>query len=293
MLHHSFLLHLQERFTGFFESATEVLDYTPVPGGDINQAFKLDTSKGKFLIKVNAALFGLDLFEKEARGLILLADTGTLKTPRPLFDGKFHQQIFLVMEYLEQGKPADNFWETFGENLARLHQHTQPLFGLSHDNYIGRLVQHNLTKQTWPAFYGEQRILWMVNKAVSKQLLEHKHQQLAEKLVNKLPQILPEEKPHLLHGDLWNGNYLATTGGQAAIFDPAAYYGNREMDIAMTMLFGGFDTTFYEAYHKACPLQPGWEDRIEICQLYPLLVHLVLFGGQYHNNVVNILNRYS
>lgn len=293
MLHHSFLLHLQERFKNFFDSEIEIFDHSTVTGGDINQAFKLNTSKGYFLIKVNAAMFGLDLFEKEARGLILLADANAIKVPRPLFDGKFHQQVFLVMEYLEHGEPAENFWAAFGEGLARLHHNTQDHFGLDYDNYIGRLVQHNVIRPSWPEFYAQQRILWMANKAATKQLLNAEEMQLVEAVVNKFDSILPDEKPHLLHGDLWNGNYLSAVDGGVAIFDPAVYYGNREMDLAMTLLFGGFDKAFYESYQHHYPLQPGWQERVELCQLYPLLVHLVLFGGHYHTNVINILKRYA
>lgn len=293
MLHASFLEHLTERFSSFFENPVQIFDHYPVTGGDINQVFRLVTSKGNFLIKINASLYGLDVFEKEARGLMLLSDAGVLKVPRPLFDGKFHQQIFLVIEYIESGDPGSMFWQNFAEGLARLHLHTQEACGLEFDNYIGRMVQHNQLTVGWPKFFAEQRLLRVAQKAASRKLLYTEEMQLLEAVVKKCESLLPDEKPNLLHGDLWNGNFIVGRDGNVAIFDPAVYYGHREMDIAMTLLFGGFDTSFYEAYNHYYPMESGWKDRIELCQLYPLLIHLLLFGGHYHTSVVSVLKRYA
>ncbi len=292
MLHPQFIDHLQQRFTDFFESTTEIQGHTPVHGGDISQSFMLETNRGRFLIKVNAAIFGLDMFEKEARGLIHLADTGALKVPRPLFDGKFHQQIFLVMEYVDHGSPADDFWENFGEGIAKLHYNTAAQFGLEYDNFLGKLTQKNTPGDTWSDFYAHQRVLRLVNKANQKGLLEAEHVKQAEKLSGGLSSLFPAEKPALLHGDLWKGNFIAGANGYVAIYDPAIYYGSREMDIAMAKLFGGFDDRFYASYHYHFPLEAGWEERLPVCQLYPLLVHLLLFGGQYKRMVTEILEKY-
>ncbi len=292
MLHQQFIAHLQQRFTGFFDNNTSIYRYTPVHGGDISQSFMLETDKGRFLIKINAAVFGLDMFEKEAMGLIRLADTGVLKVPRPLFDGKFHQQIFLVMEYVDHGSPAHDFWENFGAGMANLHQHTAAQFGLEHDNFLGKLVQKNTQADSWSDFYTQQRILPLVRKAHQRSLLESVHITQAEKLCEKLPLLFPAEKPALLHGDLWKGNFIAGANGYAAIYDPAIYYGSREMDIAMARLFGGFDERFYAAYHDHFPMENGWQERLAVCQLYPLLVHLLLFGGHYQQMVVAILQQH-
>ncbi|HRN58587.1 MAG TPA: fructosamine kinase family protein, partial [Agriterribacter sp.] len=246
-----------------------------------------------FFIKVNAALFGLDMFEKEARGLIQLADTGAIKVPRPLFDGKFNQQIFLVIEYIDPGQPASGFWESFGRSLAQLHYNRAAQFGLDYNNYIGKLTQCNRQHNSWSNFYAEERILPLVRKAHEKGMLEPGHVAAAEHICSKLHTIFPEEQPSLLHGDLWNGNFIAGTNGEAAIFDPAIYFGHREMDIAMTLLFGGFDTLFYEAYEHHFALQPSWQQRVALCQLYPLLVHLLLFGGSYREKVIETLNQYK
>lgn len=292
MLHQQFINHLQQRFTDFFESDTQIRDQKAVHGGDISQAFMLDTNKGRFLIKVNSAMFGLDMFEKEARGLMHLADTGALKVPRPLFDGKFHQQIFLTMEYIDPGNPTNDFWENFGEGMARLHYTTSDQFGLPYDNYLGKLTQKNTQNGNWGHFYANERILRLINKAYKKGLLDAEHITQAEKLSEKLDGFFPSEKPALLHGDLWKGNFLAGSNGFVAIYDPAIYYGSREMDIAMAKLFGGFDDRFYASYQYHFPLQAGWEERLPVCQLYPLLVHLLLFGGHYRQLVVETLAKY-
>jgi fructosamine-3-kinase len=293
MFHPRFTAHLEQQLADFFQEQTAIYNYTPVHGGDINQAFMLETGKGKFLVKVNAAMFGPDMFEKEARGLVTLADTGCIKVPRPLFDGKYHQQIFLVMEYIDKGTPAGNFWDDFGKSLACLHHHEGDHYGLGYPNYTGRLVQPNDAHDDWAVFYAQERILNLSDKAAAKGLLDIVHLSAIEKLTAKFADIFPVEKPSLLHGDLWSGNFMVTSGGQAAIYDPAIYYGHREMDIAMTLLFGGFDREFYDAYHYHYPLQSGWKERVELCQLYPLLVHLLLFGGHYRGSVIEIIRKYT
>lgn len=292
-LHPQFILHLEERFNDFFKEQLSIAAYLPIEGGDINQCYLLDTSRGRFFMKVNASLFGLDFFEKEARGLVILANAGAIRVPRPLFDGKFHQQVYLVMEYLEKGKPAPTFWQDFGASIAALHKHTHSTFGLPFQNYIGRLHQQNNAHNNWCSFYKQERIIYLVEKARSGNLLTREEAALAETLCEKIGQFIPEERPALLHGDLWNGNFFARNNGQPAVFDPAVYYGHREMDLAMARLFGGFDPVFFEAYHASFPLQPGWMERTDLFQLYPLLVHLLLFGGSYREQVVSILRKYA
>jgi fructosamine-3-kinase len=292
-LNSPFIQHLEERFLDFFKEMTQIKSYQSIHGGDINQCFLLETSRGKYFMKINASLFGLDFFEKEARGLVILANAGSIRVPRPLFDGKFHQQVYLVMEYLEKGTPAPNFWQNFGESIASLHKHTQENFGLPFQNYIGRLHQPNNTHTKWIDFYKSERINFLLEKARKRNLLTLEESSLAEKLCDKLDQLIPEEKPALLHGDLWKGNFIVQENGSAAVFDPATYYGHREMDLAMAQLFGGFEPSFFDAYHNCFPLQPDWKNRIEIHQLYPLMAHLLLFGGPYHAQVVSILKKYA
>ncbi len=292
-LHSQFIIHLEERFFDFFKEQTKIASYQPIHGGDINQCFLLETSRGKYFMKVNASLFGLDFFEKEARGLIILANTGSIRVPRPLFDGKFHQQVYLVMEYLEKGDPDPNFWQSFGQSIAALHRNTAEKFGLPFQNYIGRLHQQNNEHEKWSSFYAHERILCLVEKALKRQLIDKNESDMAETICNKLENYIPEEPPALLHGDLWKGNFISQHNGQPAVFDPAVYYGHREMDLAMAQLFGGFDPVFFESYQEAYPLKNGWAERTDLFQLYPLLVHLLLFGGPYRNQVVSILKKYS
>ena len=285
--------HLQNHFTRFFQEDVKILSSKLVAGAAISQACLLKTSKGSFFMKLNAALYGLDFFEMEAKGLATLANTGALKVSRPLFDGKFQQQIYLVMEYLETGAMADDFWEDFGRSLASLHQNSSDSFGLDYDNFIGKLHQCNNQTGGWQEFYKEHRIMKLAKRAQANKLLDLEHLEQAERLCNKLNDLIPAEKPSLLHGDLWNGNYLVYKTGLAAIFDPSVYYGHREMDIAMTRLFGGFDKKFYQAYNEEWPLMAGYDDREPLHQLYPLLVHLLQFGGQYRNQVTGILKTFS
>lgn len=292
MLHTSFVEHLQDRFTDFFSVPTSIHGNQDIFGGDTNRSFLLETDKAPFFIKINASMFGLDMFEKEARGLIQLADTGVIKVPRPLFDGRFKQQIFLVIEYVERGEAAADFWENFGESLSRLHLHTAEYFGLHENNYIGKLQQSNKQHNRWADFYAQERILPLVIRAGERNLLDRKDVEAAMQICTRFHELFPEERPALLHGDLWSGNFLVANNGYAAIFDPAIYYGHREMDLAMTRLFGGFEERFYESYQYHSPLQPGWKERVALCQLYPLLVHLLLFGGQYKERVEEIIHQY-
>ena len=285
-----FLQHLEERFTGFFGRDVRILGSTDVTGGDINHCQMLETSAGRFFLKSNAGLFGLDLFEKEARGLVTLANAGEIRIPRPLFDGRFHQQVFLVIEWLEKGVPGEGYWSRFGAALAGLHRHGGPAFGFDHDNYIGRLHQSNRRHARWSDFHAQERILPLARRSSERGLLSAEDLGHAESVCARLHTLIPEEAPALLHGDLWSGNCLCLADGEPSLFDPAVHYGHREADIAMTLLFGGFDASFYESYEEAYPLAPGWRERVGLFHLYPLLVHLLLFGGAYRSRVSETLS---
>ena len=256
---------------------------TLLTGGCINNAVKLNTDKGIFFVKWNTNAKA-NMFQSESRGLKVLKDTNTICIPDVFgFDEKF-----LILEYISPSNPDNSFWENFGRKLALMHQQTHPKFGLEFDNYIGSLQQSNEQNKNWDDFFIQKRLQAQLSIGdFTANILSD-----FDKLFQKIPNIFPVEKSALLHGDLWSGNFLAKGGDTPILIDPAIYYGNREMDIAMSKLFGGFNSDFYFAYNESYPLENGWEERIQICNLYPLLVHVNLFGGGYINQVKNILSYY-
>jgi len=264
-----------------------------VHGGDINEAYCLITSNGKFFLKVNENPGCPFMFEREARGLELLRKNCTLIIPQVIKYGSFDDQQYLLLEWLEKGSPQNNMWEKFGERLALMHKQPQEYFGLNEDNYIGRRRQINDQHNEWHSFYAEQRIMSLVYSLFYSKIFSSKDLSTAEIFCSKIKNIFPPEPAALLHGDLWAGNYLTSSSGYTAIFDPAVYFGHREMDIGMTKLFGGFDQRFYDLYNDTYPLEKEWVKRLPVTQLYPLLVHAVLFGGHYISSVKNILKAFS
>jgi fructosamine-3-kinase len=289
---HSFTDHIGQQLSQQFNESVRVFNQTQVFGGDINQTFHLQTNIGSFFLKLNNGNLK-DMFEKEFDGLQLLYQTKTIKIPQPVLQGSFENHVFLVTEFAQNGNASKNFWQTFAEQLAALHKHSNEQFGLSTNNYIGSLQQQNTFCNTWSEFYGAQRILPMMQLACSQHKCTKEDMASAERLCKRFPGLFPVEQAALLHGDLWSGNFMSDDKGRPVIFDPAVYYGNREMDIAMSLLFGGFDRRFYESYDEAYPLQTGWKERVGLCQLYPLLVHLNLFGGHYYYSVMDVIRKYS
>ena len=259
-----------------------------VHGGDINNAYCLFTSTGKYFLKLNDEDKFRGMFIKEANGLDLLRRNCTVTIPQVIKIGTCNGQQYLLMEWLEKGTAQKNMWENFGAALALMHKQPQQYFGLNEDNYIGSLQQRNDPHNEWHLFYAECRIMPLVKRLFDAGDFSATDINDAASFCNNLKNIFPAEPPALLHGDLWAGNYLITSSGTAAIFDPAVYFGHREMDIGMTKLFGGFDQRFYEAYNKTYPLEKDWEKRMQVTQLYPLLVHAVLFGGHYIAATKNI-----
>jgi fructosamine-3-kinase len=194
-----------------------------------------------------------------------------------------------VLSYIDSGKLSDNYWDLLGQSLAEIHSHTQSTFGLSFNNYIGSLPQNNQPIANGFAFFFEQRLLPQAGMAFYNELLSKSTYEALLRLRDRLPDLLPAERPALLHGDLWSGNVMITEDGTPALIDPAVYYGFREADLAHTRLFGGFDSRFYDAYNEAFPLEAGFDERVPIYNLYPLLVHVNLFGSGYVSGVERIL----
>ncbi|TWV92214.1 fructosamine kinase family protein [Chitinophaga pinensis] len=287
-----FLHHLSSILTTHWHTPVDIHNYSAVSGGDINEAAIIETSRGPWFLKRNHSSYAM-MFEKEFNALNLLKSTNTLKVPAPLLYGSYQQYTYLLMEYLPKGHagPQSVYW--LAEGLAALHKTTHEQFGLGEDNYIGTIVQQNTWKSSWAAFYAENRILPLVRQLVDMRHFGTKEIRWADALAVRLAELFPLESPALLHGDLWAGNYMFMGNGDPVIYDPAVYYGHREMDIAMTLLFGGFEAAFYQRYQEIFPLAADWRQRVLLCQLYPLLVHAILFGGHYVGQSADILAQYA
>jgi fructosamine-3-kinase len=260
---------------------------SPLYGGDINKAVKIEMDSGdQFFLKWNPHS-PEGMFEVEAKGLELLSSAGSeLVIPEVYLAAN----DFLLMEFIEESNSGDFF--EFGVQLARLHKKTNELFGLDHSNFIGRLPQSNKYHNDWLEFFVRERIEPQVKMAIDSGKISKKYATTFHRPFNYTYVVFPEEPPALVHGDLWGGNFMFTTSGKTSIYDPAVYYGHREMDIAMTQLFSGFSPEFYEGYNEEYPLKKGYQERIKLCNLYPLLVHANLFGGSYVSQSEALLNRF-
>ena len=253
-----------------------------VAGGSINSAYVIEGAAQSFFVKTNAAS-RLDMFEAELEGLLEIARHKTIRAPQPLCVGISGGNAYIVMEYLpiHGGSGSSASLEQLGTDLANMHRITQKQFGWHRDNTIGSTPQINTFNSQWVAFYREYRLGFQYQLAAENgygQLLRR-----GELLMSGLDQFFSDYKPapSLLHGDLWSGNYSIADNGQPVIFDPAVYYGDREADIAMTELFGGFSQRFYSAYNDAYPLDAGYSIRKTLYNLYHILNHLNLFGSGY------------
>jgi len=278
--------------TGKCKNQVYIFEARAIGGGSINEAFLLKTSNGLYFIKYNSVSAFPGMFEKEASDLKILANTKTLDIPKIIGSGETENFAFLLLQYVESGAPERNFWHEFGTKLADLHKNTSDTFGLDHTNFIGSLEQTNKPDPDFYNFFISQRIEPQLKNARNKGYFNSSDLQYFDSLFNSLHNIIPDEKPSLIHGDLWSGNFMITTNGTACLVDPALYYGHRESDIAMTQLFGGFDPEFYHAYNHAWPMEKGWQNRMDILNLYPLLVHVNLFGGSYIGQVLRIIRQF-
>ena len=276
----------------------EVNDAEPVGGGCIAHATRVEAAAGTFFLKWADGEAGRT-FGAEAAGLRALRQAGApLVVPEVLAveDGAGERPGFLLTEWVEAGRPGARFWTGFGEALAALHRHAEPdgRYGFDRPNFIGRLPQSNDWRARWPDFFRSQRLAPQIERARASGRWRSGWDTLADRLLVRLDDLLPAEPPaSVLHGDLWSGNFLAANDGRAALIDPAASFGHREADLAMTELFGGFDAGFYDAYRTAWPLAPGYEDRREVYNLYHLVNHLNHFGEGYASGVERVLRRFG
>jgi protein-ribulosamine 3-kinase len=277
-----------------------------VSGGCINDCFAVETGTGPVFVKRNADA-PPGFFAAEKAGLEALATARTslviprvlglhASTLRPVRQAHGRQaqgdaglsastpaagRSTLILEWLEPARADKGMWETLGRGLAELHRHTGDAFGFPEDNYLGATPQPNGWKKDWGVFFVERRIGYLAGLLYRSGTLTVETLRVYNTLLEKLPGLLAHNpSASLLHGDLWNGNCLATTRGPALI-DPAAHYGDRECDLAMMRLFGGFPKTVFDAYREAWPLEKGWEEREPLYRLYHLLNHQLLFGEPY------------
>jgi protein-ribulosamine 3-kinase len=270
------------------------LQFTSVGGGSINTAYQVSVNdKTKVFLKLNKADRYPHLFQKEKEGLMFLSAQHCIKIPSVLFCGTYEDEQILLLEWVHTGSRTDSFWKKFGEQLALLHHCSQQQFGFTTDNYMGALAQANNWTDNWTDFFIHQRLLPQIQLASQQNLLPAPYVDLFQQLYKGLGTIFPKEPPSLLHGDLWSGNFMCNEQSQPVLIDPAVYYGHRSMDLAMTTLFGGFDKEFYDAYHYHFPLPSNYEEQWEICNLYPLLIHLNLFGQSYLGDIAGTLKKYS
>lgn len=277
----------------YFQKEITITEVRSLSGGCINNAVKVVSSEGVFCVKTNQASRYPGMFEKEAKGLLELKKANALQVTEPLQVGEISGTQFIILTYVESKPRRKDFWKDFARSLAQQHAYSNEPFGLDHDNYIGSLPQKNKWDDNWIRFWIENRLQPQLALASEKKLIDTKLQSSFEKLYQKLPDLLPETKPGLLHGDLWTGNFMIGAEGKAVLIDPAVYYGAPEAELAYTQLFGGFDEEFYHAYNEVAKLEKGYEKRFDLYNLYPLLVHVNLFGESYLTGIRNILLAYS
>ena len=289
----SLIERLSERLSRHLGRAVDVERAVPVGGGSINDGYRLHTNEGTFFAKTNRADHSPSMFEAEADGLHRLRATGTVRVPEVIAWGEDHDDTFLLLEHIGSAPKGPMFWEDLGRSLARLHAVTGEHFGLERDNYIGTLRQTNTRHGAWDAFFVQCRLEPQVRMARDRQRLGMGDVLRFERLYMRLADLFPRERPALLHGDLWSGNILSDERSAPVLIDPAVYFGHRDMDLAMARLFGGFEAGFFHGYNDEFPLAPGWEERVDLCNLYPLLVHVNLFGGGYAQQVAAVLRRFT
>lgn len=249
-----------------------------VTGGCINQGYAISNGNFSYFVKLNQAS-QVAMFEAEALGLKQMLQTDTIRVPKPICWGTANDSAYIVLEWLELGSGNTNSWLEMGRKLAAMHRATSDRgFGWQHNNTIGSTVQINTWTADWATFFAEHRLGYQFRLAQRRG--GHFSQQ--DELLTAIPQLLAHQPlPSLVHGDLWGGNAACTKMGEPVIFDPATYYGDREVDIAMTELFGGFPAAFYQGYNEVFSLDSGYERRKTIYNLYHILNHFNLFGGGY------------
>jgi fructosamine-3-kinase len=279
--------HISQVIGLTFKSVTHV----PLGGGCINAAYRISGCGLDYFVKTNTPECH-PMFAAEAAGLQEIIGCGAILAPAPICHGNSEHASYLVLEFLDMDACSGHACEQLARQLACMHSHTANQFGWRISNTIGATFQSNTLHHDWPSFWREERLAFQLRLA-ARNGIDGKLQKKGERLLALTDQFFPgyTPRPSLLHGDLWNGNCGALRHGEPVVFDPAVYYGDRETDLAMSELFGGFPARFYAAYCEAFPLDPGYEVRKTLYNLYHVLNHANLFGGGYAAQAERMLDK--
>ncbi|NJK51468.1 fructosamine kinase family protein [Candidatus Gracilibacteria bacterium] len=280
---------IADRISQVSSTKFQVESRRSVSGGCINQGYAITGNELTYFVKINQAS-QVDMFEAEAFGLKQMLATRTIRVPEPICWGIADHSSYLVMEWLEFGRATTQAWEEMGRKLAAMHQAGgSSQFGWERNNTIGSTPQINTWTENWGDFFAEHRIGYQLQLAKRRGGSFPDYPQVVEVVKDFLADRMPE--PSLVHGDLWSGNAAVLETGEPVILDPATYYGDREVDIAMTELFGGFPAAFYRGYNQVFPLDEGYERRKTLYNLYHILNHFNLFGGGYGSQANRMLGQ--
>ena len=292
--------YLNQLLSQTFPSKIGSVQFQSIGGGCINETYRVKLNgHPQFFLKVNSVTRHPGLFQKEKDGLEFIAKQDVIHVPAVIVLGEVDNYQLLLLEWIEGGIKTEYFWKLFGEQLAALHRQTwvdkngHALFGFNEDNYMGSLTQSNDPHQEWNDFFVTARLRPQIKLARENHRLDTKHLDAFENLFARLPEIFCPEQSALLHGDLWSGNFMCNGKSEPVLIDPAVYFGHRNMDLAMTTLFGGFDRIFYESYDYHFPFPKNYREQWDICNLYPLLIHLNLFGLSYIGQIESTIRRFG
>lgn len=282
--------HLKDFIANLLGS--KIKKVSALSGGDITKSYCLFAQTERFFCKTHSGHNAKSMFEVEKQGLETLAATKTIGIPGVLGCSSFNKRALLVLEYVEGKSPNEKDFERLGNALGQLHKHSSNSFGWKNDNFIGSLPQSNKSHKDWVSFYVKERLWPQLVRAQENKLLSPPEIPSLKNILSACKPLFGNITPSLLHGDLWSGNYIIASDGRPYLIDPAIYFGHREVDMAMTRLFGGFSPSFYSAHSQHFEVNPFEKEHNDIYQLFYLLVHLNLFGRSYHESVKTLLNRY-
>ncbi|MCF8236645.1 MAG: fructosamine kinase family protein [Saprospiraceae bacterium] len=259
-------------------------------GGDIHESFIVTSPEASYFLKFNKGEHAYDMFNAEVNGLRTLAPV--VATPayhrlEALEDGG----AYLLLTYYPPGQKTEEFWKQAGHDLARIHQQRGALHGSDQAGYLGTIAMPSFQDSSWKVAFLDGYLQPLVEVISRKKQFDERAQKMWEQVRGRIPFLLGDPTPSLLHGDLWSGNLYCAESNLPLWIDPSVRYGHREIDLAMTTLFGGFPMEFYEGYHKHFPEAAGWPLRESIYHLYPLFAHVAMFGLAYLDQAVHTMER--